>query len=269
MNSTDGLPLHRIPEMNRQTMVARLEFERCVEVVQTQIGRNRDFVWARVIVPNVFYQSRGYKNRRHKFISGWIPLINAQTGSSWAAPVSLGAYVVVADEPGCIVTEGGQLDSKEKGTIAPGSCMEVIATRMEGGVVRGLIASGGYATLFAAAKRSNNRNTAGGDGDGDEQQQSMRAMPVPLGDYKIIQNAIRVTAEVESSSTLMKRLSLNATVTITEAHVEERSIDGSRVRGRLRAGGGADEADGGWITLFEVRRNRMKMYAHPKRSPGV
>lgn len=55
----------------------------------------------------------------------------------------IGAYVAVAD-CGCPVTEGGRLDSKLREVLERGTCFEVTATRMEDGVVRGLVAWGGF-----------------------------------------------------------------------------------------------------------------------------
>ena len=104
---------------------------------------------------------------------------------------------------------------------------------------------------------------------------TMDAMPIPLGIYQITQGALAVTSSTSSSSHCQTRLPLNATVEIVETLVEERSTEGSRVRGLVRAtsagdgaGGNHDEhsniSNGGWITLFEVRSSKMRMYAHPK-----
>ena len=63
-------------------------------------------------------------------------------------------------EQDCVITDGGQLDSKVKGSFVPGSFMEVVATRMEEGIVRGLIASGGHVTLFVPPGAKQGTNTA-------------------------------------------------------------------------------------------------------------
>lgn len=188
-------------------------------------------------------------NQGVRITSGWISLLDALTGSRSASPVPLGAYVVVADEPGCVVTEGGRLDSKVKGTLLPGSCMEVAATRMEEGVVRGLIASGGHVTLFETSP------DVGVEG-------AMHGMPVPLGTYRIIQNALTVTDCVSSSSSVVVKLHLNAAVEIVETRVEEGGS--TRVRGRIGGGKARSSGMAGWITLFEVRRTKMRLYAHPQ-----
>eukprot|EP00804_Cyclotella_cryptica_P013784 CCRYP_016891-RA/>CCRYP_016891-RA protein AED:0.03 eAED:0.03 QI:587/1/1/1/1/1/3/401/700 len=142
-----GLPLRETPE--RDSMVLdKLERGRCVEVVETQVKGDR--VRARCIVPPTPNEEGIVVGG--KFQSGWISLLNAMTGASGAQPVPLGAYVAVA-ESGCVITEGGRLDSKVKGTLSPGSCIEVVATRIEEGVVRGLIAAGGHVTLFVPTGR--------------------------------------------------------------------------------------------------------------------
>jgi len=270
INFGDGLPLLETPERD-SAVLSKLHRGRCVEVVQTQVTGDR-VVRARVIVPQS--QDNEDVNKLVKFTSGWISLLNAG-----ASPVPLGAYVVVADEPGCVITEGGRLDSKVKGTSVPGSCMEVVSTRMEEGVVRGLIASGGHVTLFVPPRTNHVSFDDGTNGGGSGRIKAdnggqMFGMPVPLGTYQIIQDALTVTISIASNSSLVTRLGLNATVEIIETHVEDRSGDGSRVRGLLlvknednngsRPPSSGAMISGGWITLFEVRRNRMRMYAHPK-----
>eukprot|EP00581_Thalassiosira_minuscula_P017615 CAMPEP_0183716172 /NCGR_PEP_ID=MMETSP0737-20130205/10166_1 /TAXON_ID=385413 /ORGANISM="Thalassiosira miniscula, Strain CCMP1093" /LENGTH=1275 /DNA_ID=CAMNT_0025945395 /DNA_START=232 /DNA_END=4059 /DNA_ORIENTATION=+ len=283
ISSKFGLLLREAPERD-SAISGKLNRGRFVEVMQTRV-RLDGAVRARVIVPQsqnnkdgseignqvgksmvvsrdkvekvagdsaIDSLSQNAKNgdengkQVDKSTSGWIDLLDAQSGTLGAKPVPLGAYVIVADEPGCEITEGGQLDSKVKGTLLPGSCMEVVATRMEEGVIRGLIASGGHVTLFVPSRAKD-----------------MIAMPVPLGTYQIIQDALMVSADIDSSSPFVRRLPLNANVDIVETHVEDRSTEGNRVRGRY-VGSDSSSGGGGWITLFEVRRNCMKMYAHPK-----
>lgn len=163
-----GLPLRETPERD-SLVLDKLERGRCVEVVETQVKGDR--VRARCIVPPMPNEDGVVTG---KFQSGWISLLNAMTGASGAQPVPLGAYVAVA-ESGCVITEGGRLDSKVRGNLSPGSCIEVVATRIEEGVVRGLIAAGGHVTLFVPSGRSN-RASANRDGG------RMFAMPVPLGE---------------------------------------------------------------------------------------
>ncbi|KAL7539914.1 hypothetical protein ACHAXR_009704 [Thalassiosira sp. AJA248-18] len=237
-----GLPLRESTKRD-SVVLGKLDHGCCVEVVQTQIKGGR--VGARVIV----YASKSHLLAKQtdgitlspsldeaevsmKYTSGWISLLNALTGSLGASPIPHGAYVVVA-ESGCVITEGGRLDSKAKGTRVPGSCMEVVATRMEEGVVRGLIANGGHATLFALDRK----NSLIGQ---------MFAMPVPLGTYQIIQDELLVTTGVSSTSSIAMKLQLNATVKITETSVED-----GRVRGRICARTSSGNIASGWLNLFD------------------
>jgi len=278
INFGGGLPLRKTPERD-STVIGKLDRGRCVEVVQTQVKGDR--VRARVIVPNLPQKEEdGESNinsgggnkkasRVMKFTSGWISLLNALTGSSGASPVPLGAYVVVA-EPGCVITEGGRLDSKVKSTLVPGSCMEVVATRMEEGVVRGLIASGGHVTLFVPPD-SSRKNTAATTSDNNSRKNAdggrMFAMPVPLGTYQIIHSGLTVTTGIESTSSIVMKLQLNATAEVTETRVENGRVrgricavvneDGSRVVGYEKASG-SDNASG-WINLFEPNQRWAKI----------
>jgi hypothetical protein len=165
-----GLPLRETPERD-SLVLDKLERGRCVEVVETQVKGDR--VRARCIVPPMPNEDGTVAG---KFQSGWISLLNAMTGASGAQPVPLGAYVAVA-ESGCVITEGGRLDSKVKGNLSPGSCIEVVATRIEEGVVRGLIAAGGHVTLFVPTGRT---DRSGAQREGGR----MFAMPVPLGELQ-------------------------------------------------------------------------------------
>jgi len=262
INFGGGLPLRETPERD-SPVLGKLDRGRCVEVVQTQVKGDR--VRARIIVTNDEKEeessllllnnknnNNGGNKQFKKFTSGWISLLNALTGSSGASPVPLGAYVVVA-EPACVITEGGRLDSKVKGTLVPGSCMEVVATRMEEGVVRGLIEGGGHVTLFvpprnnaSSAKGTNNHNStanntantnnnASGNNNSNSGRKNsdggrMFAMPVPLGTYQIIQSGLSVTTGISSTSSILMKIQLNATAEIIETRVED-----GRVRGRICA----------------------------------
>jgi hypothetical protein len=166
-----GLPLRETPERD-SLVVDKLERGRCVEVVETQVKGDR--VRARCIVPPVPNE----EGTTGKFQSGWISLLNAVTGASGAQPVPLGAYVAIA-ESGCVITQGGRLDSKVTGNLSPGSCIEVVATRIEEGVVRGLIAAGGHVTLFVPTGRTDR-------GGVQREGGRMFAMPVPLGEFSLI-----------------------------------------------------------------------------------
>lgn len=229
-----GLPLRETPERD-SLVLDKLERGRCVEVVETQVKGDR--VRARCIVPPMPNEDGVVMG---KFQSGWISLLNAMTGASGAQPVPLGAYVAVA-ESGCVITEGGRLDSKVRGNLSPGSCIEVVATRIEEGVVRGLIAAGGHVTLFVPTGRT---NRAGANKDGGR----MFAMPVPLGTYQIIQNGVNITTGISSASPVSVKLKLDACAEIVETRVED-----GRVRGRISAVGyGAVSKEArGWIDLFE------------------
>jgi hypothetical protein len=229
-----GLPLRQTPERD-SLVLDKLERGRCVEVVETQVKGDR--VRARCIVPPM-PNEEGVSGG--KFQSGWISLLNAMTGASGAQPVPLGAYVAVA-ESGCVITEGGRLDSKVKGNLSPGSCIEVVATRIEEGVVRGLIAAGGHVTLFVPTGKTDR-------GGVQREGGRMFAMPVPLGTYQIIRNGVEVTTGISSSSPVSVKLKLDACAEIVETRVED-----GRVRGRMSAvgyGGVSKEAKG-WINLFE------------------
>jgi hypothetical protein len=234
-----GLPLRETPERD-STVLDKLERGRCVEVVETQVKGDR--VRARCIVPPMPNEDGVVMNNDGggKFQSGWISLLNAMTGASGAQPVPLGAYVAVA-ESGCVITEGGRLDSKVKGKLSPGSCIEVVATRIEEGSVRGLIAAGGYVTLFVPTGRS---DRAGATREGGR----MFAMPVPLGTYQIIQNGVNITTGISSASPVSVKLKLDACAEIVETRVED-----GRVRGRISAVGygGVSKEARGWIDLFE------------------
>ena len=263
INFGGGLPLRETPERD-SAVLGKLDRGQCVEVVQTQVKGDR--VRARVIVPD----EDGEANKM-KFTSGWISLLNALTGSSGASPVPLGAYVVVA-EPGCVITEGGRLDSKVKGNLVPGSCMEVVATRMEEGVVRGLIDGGGHVTLFMpAGKNRSGISSTSDNGRKNADGGRMFAMPVPLGTYQIIQNGLSVTSGISSTSSILMKLQLNATAEIIETRVENGRVrgricavineDGSRVVGYERSSssnGSAGEACG-WINLFEPNMRWAKI----------
>ena len=250
INFGGGLPLRETPERD-STVLGKLDRGRCVEVVQTQVKGDR--VRARVMAEETM------EDGRTKFTRGWISLLNAITGSSGASPVPLGAYVVVA-EPGCAITEGGGLGSKVRGTLVPGSCMEVVATRMEGGVVRGLIDGGGHVTLFVPP-RNNATTTSEGERRKNADGGRMYAMPVPLGTYRIIHAGLPVTSGISSTSSVMIKLGVGATAEIVETRVEN-----GRVRGRTCAvanedgsacGPGGDA--GGWINLFEPDRRWAKI----------
>ncbi|KAL9185855.1 hypothetical protein ACHAXT_003632 [Thalassiosira profunda] len=267
VNFAGGLPLRSTPERD-SPVVGKLDRGRCVEVVETQVRGDR--VRARLIVPEMpcDEESKSEAGGGSKFKSGWISLLNALTGNSGASPVPLGAYVVVA-EPGCVITEGGRLDSKVKGTLVPGSCIEVVATRMEEGVVRGLIDGGGHVTLFVppGVNRggSGGASTGGKTGDGGR----MFAMPVPLGTYQIIHAALPVTSGISPTSPVSMKLPLNATAEVVETRVEDGRVrgricavvneDGSRVASTSSVAGSTASDACGWINLFEPERRWAKI----------
>eukprot|EP00984_Skeletonema_dohrnii_P011757 scaffold4725_cov140-Skeletonema_dohrnii-CCMP3373.AAC.1 len=247
-----GLPLRETPERD-SAVLDKLERGRCVEVVETTVKGDR--VRARCLVPPLSQEGDDQPGKKPaRFQSGWISLLNALTGASGASPVPLGAYVAVA-EGGCVITEGGRLDSKEKGTLNPGSCIEVVATRIEEGTVRGLIAAGGHVTLFVLNGASTNRLAAMG-GTKNPDGGRMFAMPVPLGTYQVVQNGLSVTTGLSMNSPVSMKLKVNACAEIAETRVE-----GGRVRGRLTAvgyGGVAKEVSG-WMSLFEPTQRWAKI----------
>jgi hypothetical protein len=247
-----GLPLRETPERD-SAVLDKLERGRCVEVVETTVKGDR--VRARCLVPPLPQEGDDAPGKKPaRFQSGWISLLNALTGASGASPVPLGAYVAVA-EGGCIITEGGRLDSKEKGTLNPGSCIEVVATRIEEGTVRGLIAAGGHVTLFVLNGAATNRLAAMG-GSKNSDGGRMFAMPVPLGTYQVVQNGLSVTSGLSLNSPVNMKLKVNACAEIAETRVE-----GGRVRGRLTAvgyGGVAKEVNG-WMSLFEPTQRWAKI----------
>lgn len=285
------LALRDSPEPN-SAVLGKLYRGRCVEVIQTQVKCDQ-VVRARVFVP------------QHSFSFGWVDLLNASRmrnssslllSAAAALPVPLGAYIVISDEPGCVITEGGRLDSKEKGTLGPGSCMEVVATRLEeSGVVRGLIAGGGHVTLLIPPRADISKAASFDDLDDSRKKSNIDegqitfAMPVPIGRYQIMEGGISVSSDIipSPSSPLVMKLPLNATVKIIKTHVisfegeGKSSSSNSRVRGRVvcvvvanedgsfrySSSSGSAECDvaSGWMTLFEVQHNRMRMYAHPQK----
>lgn len=291
INFGGGLPLRETPDRD-SAVLGKLERGRCVEVVQTQVRGDR--VRARVIVPNLQQESDiANGSGVMKFTSGWISLLNALTGSSGASPVPLGAYVVVA-EPGCVITEGGGLNSKVRATLIPGSCMEVVATRMEEGVVRGLIDGGGHVTLFVPP-RSHGQNiggsmttaTAGGVSSNRKDGGRMFAMPVPLGTYQILHSGLSVTSGISSTSPIVMKLQVNTTAEIIETRVEDGRVrgrictvvseDGGKVVGYERAagssccgsGGGGGDMPMGWINLFEPNQRWAKIICFKGGRPVV
>ena len=101
-------------------------------------------------------------------------------------------------------------------------------------------------------------------------------MPVPIGLYRIVEAGVCLTAEMNSSTPPdILELPLKTTVEISETHavsIDDRYDNNrSRVRGRVIGGLIPNEDNAnkevlrGWITLFEVKHNKMRMYAHPKK----
>jgi hypothetical protein len=288
-----GLPLRATSERDSE-LYYKLECGRCVEVVETDI--NGDRVRARVIVPDSplrgdHDEEEASANARRfrgpgTSRSGWISLLNALTGSSGASPVPLGAYVVVAEPGGCIVTEGGGIFSKVKYKLPPGSCMEIVATRIESGLVRGLIDGGGHVTLFvpprmkmsARASGDNDRDSIGAEGRKSDDGGTMLAMPVPLGTYQIVRSGLSVTLGMSSNSSIITKLPSKSMAEVVETCVEHERVrgricsvvneDGTRVvvecehRGgsvsiASSVGMGADAS--GWIDLFEKNQRWAKI----------
>eukprot|EP00804_Cyclotella_cryptica_P013775 CCRYP_016898-RA/>CCRYP_016898-RA protein AED:0.26 eAED:0.23 QI:0/-1/0/1/-1/1/1/0/724 len=132
----DGL--HVSESIERESaLMGTVENGKYVEVVETRVHGDR--VRARCI----FAPSSSGEKPLH----GWISLFNTVTGSSGASAVPLGAYVA-SSEANCLVTEGTSLYSKVQGKLPQGSCVEIVATRIEDGVIRGLISTGGHVTII-------------------------------------------------------------------------------------------------------------------------
>ena len=237
INASTGLPIRETPYRD-STLLDSLRRGQCVEIVETIVKLDR--VRARVILPDLpngteeEEEEKPTSGRRRSLVgtskSGWISLLNAVTGSAGASPVPLGAYVVVAEPEGCIVTEGGGLDSKVKSKLLPGTCIEIVATRIEGGVVRGLLDGGGHTTLFVPPPRmnmdSNNKSTVVGRQTKDGG--TMLAMPVPFGTYQIVRNGLSVTTGMSSDSSIIMTLQAKMMTEVIETCV----VNG-RVRGRI------------------------------------
>jgi len=219
-----GLSLRESP-YHSSAVLGNLDKGQYIEVVQTQVKGDR--VRARIC------SFMDINNENHEGTSGWINLLNSISGSAGSSPVPLGAYIVVAEKGG-IITQGGRLDSNIKGTLDQGSCMEVTATRIEEGTVRGLIEGGGYVTLFA--------------------QGQIYASPVPLGLYTIIHSGLYVTRTLPPTSSTLMKLQLMDSVEVIQTCVDNRIVRG-RIVGVANEDGSSSSSSGtGWITMFEPNR---------------
>jgi hypothetical protein len=239
-----GLPIRKSSERD-SPVVGLLERGQYVEVVETQVKGDR--VRARCLVSSDGGDSMSSAN-------GWISLFNAVTGSSGASAVPLGAYVAVA-ESGCTVTDGGSITSKVRETLARGSCVKIVATRIEDGEVRGLIATGGHVTLISSEKAS---ATKGIQRIQEADQATHHLMPVPCGIYQIIYpNGLAVSAGVEEDTPVTIKLDVE-----TRIQVVETSVENGRVRGRIVSyvvkNDKRKKLENGWIDLFESSRRWCK-----------
>ena len=214
-----------------------------------------------------------------RFQGGWITLHDgagsgstgpgtaasppSSSASATASPVPLGAYVVVGGGPLASTDAGGR---NVKGTLPPGSVMEVDTTRIEfaddvgdaagggggGGdaprtglvAVRALIASGGYVTLFTCPADPSADLSAG--------SAEVRAEPVPLGTYRVV-SSTGLTQGIGHGTRLLAELRTNAFVRAVETRVEN-----GCVRGRVDAvlfeqsdGGVVRDSISGWVNLFQ------------------
>mmetsp|Transcript_10346 Transcript_10346/g.21979 ORF Transcript_10346/g.21979 Transcript_10346/m.21979 type:complete len:481 (-) Transcript_10346:155-1597(-) len=231
INFGSGLPLRETPERD-SPLLGMLERGQFAEVVETTVKNDR--VRARCISTD-----GGTTNATGKssVSSGWISLLNVKTGSSGATCVPLGAYVTVS-EHGCVVTEGAAESSKLKRTLTRGTCVEVCATRLEeSNVVRGLLTSGGYATLISGT----GKGSGGGGSSKRDLSSESYLMPVPLGTYHILYEVgLPVTSGIDGRSDVVTKLAMN-----TRVEVVETSVENGRVRGRIC------HPSHGWISLFE------------------
>ncbi|KAL7521004.1 hypothetical protein ACHAWX_005694 [Stephanocyclus meneghinianus] len=235
-----GLPVREFPDRD-STLVGMLERGQYVEVVETRVKGDR--VRARCILAPA---SKGDKS-----INGWISLFNAVTGSSGATAVPLGAYVAVS-EANCTVTEGGSLNSKFRSLLRRGSCVEIVATRIEDGVVRGLISTGGHVTLIGPKQSQGKKNEKSCSSPNEEQY----LMHVPTGVYKVIYaKGLPVFMGLETNSPSAMDLDAESLVQVVET-----SVRNGRVFGRIISviNGNARHDLHGWIYLFESSRRWCK-----------
>mmetsp|Transcript_22244 Transcript_22244/g.45830 ORF Transcript_22244/g.45830 Transcript_22244/m.45830 type:complete len:340 (+) Transcript_22244:894-1913(+) len=266
INFNGGLPLRKTSDRDSQVLDV-LERGRHFEVLETSVKEDR--VRARCLVPpppiSQGNSSNGEEKERHRsagYQNGYISLANAVSGSTGVSPVPLGAYVAVAD-CGCPVTEGARLDTKMREVLVRGTCFEVTATRIEEGVVRGLVAWGGFVSLFAPGSgvpsKSSNSNTSNSNGTNGAKQNFTKhgniradgginfAMPVPLGQYSIIYpHGLPVTAGFSRHTPIKTKLKLDDIVEVVETRVED-----GKVRGRLSAIICAAGISRGWISIFD------------------
>jgi len=235
-----GLPVRESPDRD-STLVGMLERGQYVEVVETQVKGDR--VRARCILATA---SKGEKS-----LNGWISLFNAVTGSSGATAVPLGAYVAVS-EANCTVTEGGSLNSKFRSLLRRGSCVEIVATRIEDGVVRGLISTGGHVTLIGLKQSQGKKNDKSCSSPNEEQY----LMHVPTGVYKVIYaKGLPVFMGLETNSPSAMDLEAESFVQVVET-----SVRNGRVCGRIISviNGNVRQDLHGWIYLFESSRRWCK-----------
>jgi hypothetical protein len=132
----DGLHVTESIECD-SALMGLLEKGKYVEVIETRVYGDR--VRARCIFSPA--------NPGEKSSHGWISLFNTVTGSSGASALPLGSYVAWS-KANCLVTEGASLYSKVQGKLSRGTLVEIVATRIEDGAVRGLISTGGHVTLL-------------------------------------------------------------------------------------------------------------------------
>jgi hypothetical protein len=233
-----GLPIRKTPDRDSE-LLGMLERGQYVEVVETHVKGDR--VRARCMVaPSL---------KGGKSLNGWISLFNAMTGASGAQAVPLGAYVAVA-ESNCTVTEGGSLSSKFRYLLTRGSCVEIVATRIEDGVVRGLISSGGHVTLISQKPSQIKK-----DGIAASKEEH-HLMHVPTGVYEVIYSkGLPVYMGLETNSPSAMDLDTGSFVQVVETCVQN-----GRVYGRIISiiNGNVRFDLHGWIYLFESNRRWCK-----------
>jgi hypothetical protein len=290
------LPLHDAPD-DESNAIDYLVPGQCIEIVETQVlvvkkkkkkkkrkntkdggiytkyssvdAMGEQVVRARCMVPVVIVPPTSMNNviakPQRKYRNGWITLFGGEGTkdvhcSVAAFPIPLGAYVFKADDP--LLLD----DNKLKFPI--GSVVEVVTTRIEfddkeregmhhSVAVRGLLASGGYVTLYAIS--------IGASGTSLRLSGFVRSViyaeSVPLGTYRITQPT-NLSSDILKNAAIddvVTQLDKNERVRIVETRVEDGCVRGRVVevfsaRRQHRHVNSKDTQMAktiGWISLFE------------------
>ncbi|KAL7443181.1 hypothetical protein ACHAXH_006629 [Discostella pseudostelligera] len=209
--SAKQLPLYDAPDC--KNMIDFLVPNQCIEIVETKVlvvKRNghdrvdagRQAVRARCMVPMIATSTSSSQQNhdapirsQRQFRHGWITINGEGKELVSASQIPFGAYIVTANSP----VARYDANSMAKSVLHPGSCIEVVNTRLEfedgakriqcgcgkegmynSVSIRALIASGGYVTLFDTSV-----GTDGACVCGNIVQNAIYADPVPLGTYRL------------------------------------------------------------------------------------